>query len=474
MPASATQSCDPGEVVVVEAEAPADRLAVGQVEHLRRGQPLVGELQQLRRRRRAPGWSGAASGRPGAPAGRAGGRRPGAASSARRRATTSPAPNVAWISGANVSMSGHITITSRGSSVGSSASRCRIASRTTSTWRARPWQAWICDAAVVGGAVAAGVGAPGSGAPGRRSARTSAWIRAEQRRRRRSAATGWWWSTAPSGQTSCSSRASWPHDASRRLAGRAAVGRRRAPADRRLTAGSRSTGPTAPATGAGGTGGRRGRRRAPRAPRDGRPGSRVRPNSESRSGSSDDAGSARSRAHAASIRSAGPGSPIRARRRRQSSACQPAVVGGARRRRSSPRPRPQHLGPVHGVAVEEPARWRTLVSRRARRTGPAASVAAAEVDAKSASQGSPSAASTTSSSGQTARSGSHGSRSGPIPDARGDRVADEPLGGTETRRWRRRRPRLRASRRARSTAAASASARRPASARRSPPAPVHP
>ena len=35
----------------------------------------------------------------------------------------SPAPNVAWISGANVSMSGHITITSRGSSVGSSSSR---------------------------------------------------------------------------------------------------------------------------------------------------------------------------------------------------------------------------------------------------------------------------------------------------------------------------------------------------------------
>ena len=55
-----------------------------------------------------------------------------------------PAPKVAWISGANVSMSGHITITSRGSSVGSSSSRWRIASRSTSTWRARPWQAWIC------------------------------------------------------------------------------------------------------------------------------------------------------------------------------------------------------------------------------------------------------------------------------------------------------------------------------------------
>ena len=45
----------------------------------------------------------------------------------------SPAPKVAWISGAKVSMSGHITITSRGSRVGSSSSWCRIASRTTST-----------------------------------------------------------------------------------------------------------------------------------------------------------------------------------------------------------------------------------------------------------------------------------------------------------------------------------------------------
>jgi hypothetical protein len=36
-----------GEVVVVEAEAPADRLAVGQVEHLRRGEPLLGEVDEL-------------------------------------------------------------------------------------------------------------------------------------------------------------------------------------------------------------------------------------------------------------------------------------------------------------------------------------------------------------------------------------------------------------------------------------------
>ena len=37
-------------------------------------------------------------------------------------------------------MSGHMTMMSRGSRSGSSASRCRMASRRTSTWRPRPWQ----------------------------------------------------------------------------------------------------------------------------------------------------------------------------------------------------------------------------------------------------------------------------------------------------------------------------------------------
>ena len=47
MPLPATHSCDAGEVVVVEPEAPADRLAVGQVEHLGGGQALPGQLEQL-------------------------------------------------------------------------------------------------------------------------------------------------------------------------------------------------------------------------------------------------------------------------------------------------------------------------------------------------------------------------------------------------------------------------------------------
>ena len=80
--------------------------------------------------------------------------------------SSSPAPNVAWRSGAKASMSGHITITSRGSSVGSSASRCRIASRSTSTCRARPWQACTCRLRSDGSRTARLSGWPGRGGPG--------------------------------------------------------------------------------------------------------------------------------------------------------------------------------------------------------------------------------------------------------------------------------------------------------------------
>ena len=37
---------EPGDVVVIEPEAAPDRLAVGEVEHLRGGDPLAGELEQ--------------------------------------------------------------------------------------------------------------------------------------------------------------------------------------------------------------------------------------------------------------------------------------------------------------------------------------------------------------------------------------------------------------------------------------------
>ena len=185
---------DPREVVVVEVEAAADRLAVDEVEHLRRRDPLPRQLDQPRddaehRVRLAQ----RAVGEPHAQVGRADvvGQRVASSSSA----VTSPAPNVAWMSGANVSMSGHMTMTSRGSSVGSSSSRCRIASRRTSTWRARPWQAWTCDAAVVRRRAA------GARQPRRAAARRAA--RGRRGRRpgcgraacRSRCSTGWWWST---------------------------------------------------------------------------------------------------------------------------------------------------------------------------------------------------------------------------------------------------------------------------------------
>ena len=249
---------------------------------------------------------------------------------------TSPAPKVAWISGANASMSGHMTITSRGCSVSSSSSRWRIASRRTSTWRARPWQEWIWMLRSAGSS---------SRGCGRRSARTSAWMRAS--RLSPPGSTGWWWGTCscvPS--TSCISRASWPQEASRRLSASAAV-----VSSARRTTGSRSpilshsagegwrrkTWTSRPAASA---------RRTSRWPA----GSRVRPKSERRSGRPESAGSARSRSHAGSSRSAGLG------------CCEPRaqpapelrLPGGLVRQVDlAARPPADHRRPVQRVAVEQ-------------------------------------------------------------------------------------------------------------------------
>ena len=162
----------PREVVVVEAEAAADRARGRRGRAPGRRSGAGRRARAAARRRRAPGWSGAASGRRAGRAGRAGAA-PRAGPRARRpRARSRRRRTSRWISGANVSMSGHITITSRGSSVGSSASRCRIASRSTSTWRARPWQActWMLRSA----SSSRSSGRPGSGGPatgGRRARR---------------------------------------------------------------------------------------------------------------------------------------------------------------------------------------------------------------------------------------------------------------------------------------------------------------
>ena len=72
-----THLLHPAEIVVVEPEPAPDRLAAGEIEHLGGRQPGGGQVEQLGRPRRGPGWSGAASGRPAGPAGRGVGPRPG-------------------------------------------------------------------------------------------------------------------------------------------------------------------------------------------------------------------------------------------------------------------------------------------------------------------------------------------------------------------------------------------------------------
>ena len=209
----------PGDVIVVEAEAAAHGAAVGEVEHLRGGEPLLGELEQLGDdAEHRVGLAQRAVGEPHAQVDRPGRRRC-------RVVAGVAGPKVAWISGANVSMSGHITITSRGSSVGSSASACRIASRITSTWRARPWQEWISMLRSSAASSGRSSAAPGSGAPGAAwSSRTPCWMRPS----RVPGAGGEGWPASESSgaaavRTSCISRESRPQEASSRLAARVTV-----------------------------------------------------------------------------------------------------------------------------------------------------------------------------------------------------------------------------------------------------------
>ena len=221
LPRVRRQSVEPVRRTLRRIEAPAHAAVARPLRDPRRG-----------RRRRGGSAGGPARAPPGrAPARRSAGRRRGRAAcattpstgfvwrserSARRtcrsirvalgrqplRPRSSPSaavPNVAWISGAKTSMSGHMTTMSRGSSVGSSASRCRIASRTTSTWRARPWQACTCRLRSSGSSSTRSSPAPGSGRPGgARSARMSAWIRPSSVGRC-SSTTTWSWTTTTVG-----------------------------------------------------------------------------------------------------------------------------------------------------------------------------------------------------------------------------------------------------------------------------------
>ena len=173
-----------------------------------------------------------------------------------------------------LSMSGHMTIMSRGSSVGSSARRWRIASRSTSTWRARPWQAWIRTLS------------SSAASSSRSSAAPAQWRRRVAGDRRGCRPAG-----ARSSVVGCTlrGRREWVvGDASPRSAPAAAPASRgptrpaggsaelRGRVPRAGAASSadcpRSPCPTAPARGAAASGGRRGRPRAPAAPGGGRPG----------------------------------------------------------------------------------------------------------------------------------------------------------------------------------------------------------
>ena len=108
-------------------------------------------------------------------------------------------------------------------------------------------------------------------------------------------------------------------------------------------------------------------------------GRRVSPNSETRGGRSRIDASSRSRMHALSSRSAGPGSAIRARRRRQSSGCHAASLSTAPAFPSVSCPVAQArtiVGRCSAYRSNSSATCRTVLKRRACRTGSGGSAVA--------------------------------------------------------------------------------------------------
>ena len=323
--------------------------------------------------------------------------------------TTSPAPNVAWMSGANVSMSGHITITSRGCSVSSSSSRWRIASRRTSTWRARPWQAWIWTLRSARIERRAGVGGAGERDAGRGAVGAHVGLDAAEQRvlgeldrvvvidvlvraehelhLARVLAPGGEQPVGGERRRWCRRRGARPAAGPPIFSHSAGEGCRRKTWTSRPAASARSTS------------------RWP-------VGSRVSPNSEMRSGRSSSDG-LRAQPLARGLEPLG-------RARRAEPLAQPppqlrlprGLVGNVD---LAARPAAHHRRAVQRVAVEqlgEVADGREA-ARAPVRVVLVAQVAARGCAATARSRHSP----TTSSSGQTARCGSHGSDSGSIPDA---------------------------------------------------------
>ena len=337
-------------------EAPAHRLAVGEVEHLRGGQPLARRARAAGRRRRAPGWSGAASGRRAGRAGRAGGSSAGSSSASSSLRDLARAERRLDQRRERLDVRAHHDHVAR--------LERRVVGEQVQDRVAQHLD--LARAAVAGVDLhAAVVGVEQRARPSRRPAvasRTSAWMRREQRVAAvldRVVVVG---VLVGAASTSCSSRASWPQEASRRLAGSArgrVVARRTTGARPRVAP---RPAPTAPATGAAGTGGRRGRSASARSTSRWPAGSRVRPNSDSRCGQVDEPGLvAQPRARALEpLGRAGRADPLA---QPPPQLGLPRGVGRACRRRRPARPRADHLGPVQRVAVEQvgevPDGWRS-------------------------------------------------------------------------------------------------------------------
>ena len=140
-PVSATHCCSVDRSSWSKWKRRATGGARRQVEHLGGRHPGAGEVEEAGGdAEQRVGLTHGAVGQPDPEAGQAVPDGPDRGSVMPRSgdSTGSSGPKAAWIKGANVSMSGHMTMTSRGSRVSSAASKWSTASRATSTWRARP------------------------------------------------------------------------------------------------------------------------------------------------------------------------------------------------------------------------------------------------------------------------------------------------------------------------------------------------
>ena len=414
MPLSATQSRDPREVVVVEPEAAADRLAVGEVEHLARRSGGGRRARAAGRRRRAPGWSGAASGRR---AGRAG--RSGAAPRAAGRTRRRRPPRRRRTSPGSAARTSRCPGTSRSRRA---ARACRVLREQVQDRVAQDLDlagAAVAgvdlDAAVAGVEPRAGVGDAGQRQAERRAVGADVGLDAREQRVARRARPGGGGRRARASRARAAARAS--PGPRRRAAGcrrarRSCRRRGGRPAARRCRSCSHSAGEgcsrkrwtSRPAASA---------RRTSRWPA----GSRVRPKSERRVGQVDER---RARRAAARTRARGarPGSGSASRVAQAPPQLAPATSA------SSPRAHARtSSGPVQRVAVEQLGE---VADGGEAARAPVGVVLAPRWSASARSHGSSRRSSTTSSSGHTARSGSHGSASGIDPRGGRDRVADEP------------------------------------------------